>query len=180
MTRKPKSPTTATENVRDGDPKPIAETVGPGRPSAYSETVALQICSGIASGMSLREVCSAETMPDKSTVLRWMLEKDSKFDLFRDQYAQARVIQRELWADETVDISDDGLNDWMLRHDSDGNESGYQLNGEHVQRSRLRVDTRKWFLARLDPKKYGDKQAVEHSGTLTLESLVSQSLAPKG
>ncbi len=44
---------------------------------------------------------------------------------------------------------------------------GWQLNGEHVQRSRLRVDTRKWFLSKLAPKRYGDRQAVEISGQVT-------------
>jgi hypothetical protein len=34
---------------------------------------------------------------------------------------------------------------------------GYELNGEHVQRSRLRIDTRKWHLSKMLPKVYGDK-----------------------
>ena len=45
--------------------------------------------------------------------------------------------------------------------DKAGKESGYQLNGEHVQRSKLRVDTRKWYLSKILPKKYGDKINVE-------------------
>ncbi len=36
------------------------------------------------------------------------------------------------------------------------------LNGEHVQRSRLRVDSRKWLLSKLKPERYGDK--LQHSG----------------
>ncbi len=49
-----------------------------------------------------------------------------------------------------------------LRLDKDGQAAGWQLNGEHVQRSRLRVDTRKWILSKLAPKRYGDK--LQHTG----------------
>jgi hypothetical protein len=38
-----------------------------------------------------------------------------------------------------------------------GVNTGWVLNGEHVQRSRLRVDTRKWFASKVAPKIYGDK-----------------------
>lgn len=63
-------------------------------------------------------------------------------------------------ADEVMDISDDGANDWMQRNDPDN--PGYVVNGEHQARSRLRVDTRKWYLSKLAPKRYGDK--IELSG----------------
>ena len=35
-------------------------------------------------------------------------------------------------------------------------------NNEHIQRSRLRVDARKWIAAKLLPKRYGDK--LQHTG----------------
>jgi hypothetical protein len=64
----------------------------------------------------------------------------------------------------------------MERLDDDGKPIGWQLNGEHLQRSRLRVDTRKWIASKLKPKKYGDKVEHEHSGKLTLEQLVTGSI----
>lgn len=71
-------------------------------------------------------------------------------------------------AEESLEIADDGRNDWMERQSQSekglGVNNGWVLNGEHVQRSRLRVDTRKWFAARLHPKKYGDKVTQEISG----------------
>ena len=60
-----------------------------------------------------------------------------------------------MWADEKVEIADNASNDWMEREDSDN--PGFTLNGEHIQRSRLRIDTRKWLLSKLVPKKFGDK-----------------------
>ncbi len=45
--------------------------------------------------------------------------------------------------------------------DKDGKKA---LDHEHVQRSRLRVDTRKWAAGKLAPKRYGDK--LNLGGTL--------------
>ena len=55
-----------------------------------------------------------------------------------------------------ADIADNGENDYMKRSGKD-QEPGYVVNGEAIQRSRLRVDARKWLLSKLAPKKYGDK-----------------------
>lgn len=131
-----------------------------GRPSDFNETTALEICERLAEGESLRAICLADDMPSKSTVFRWL---DSN-PTFRDQYARAREFQADTMADEMQDIADDGSNDWMEKHDKDGNAIGWQLNGEHVQRSKLRIDTRKWNASKLKPKKYGDKITNEVTG----------------
>jgi hypothetical protein len=59
-------------------------------------------------------------------------------------------------------IADDGRNDWMARKDP--SNPGYELNGEHVQRSRLRLDARKWLTSKILPKQYGDRTEVEAYG----------------
>lgn len=97
-------------------------------------------------------------MPHVATVLRW-LGKD-EHAAFREQYARAREAQADVLADESIEIADDATNDWMEVNAADEKGEKYRLNGEHVQRSRLRVDTRKWFASKLAPKKYGDKLAV--------------------
>ncbi len=61
--------------------------------------------------------------------------------------------------DEITDIADDGSNDYIEQEQKNG-KIARVLDGEHVQRSRLRVDTRKWVLARMLPKIYGDKIAL--------------------
>jgi hypothetical protein len=110
------------------------------------------ICEGLARGMTLREVCKAEGMPDESTVRKWALED---YEGFYPQYAKAREIGYQAMADETIDIADNAQNDWMERNGED--DAGWQANGEHIQRSRLRIDTRKWLLSKALPKVYGDK-----------------------
>jgi hypothetical protein len=148
-----------------------------GRPSRYSAKLAADICGLLAAGQSLREVCRSETMPSESTVRSWAL--DDK-DGFSAQYTRAREIGYLTMADELFEIADDGSNDWMERQGEDKSAT-YVLNGEHVQRSRLRVDTRKWMLSKVLPKVFGDK--IQHSGdpenpvamTVTWKSPVKES-----
>lgn len=131
-----------------------------GRPTDYSEELADEICERIADGESLRSICRDEDKPSKSTVCRWLTVHQS----FQDQYAKAREAQADAIFDEMLDIADDASNDWMERRDADGEAIGWQINGDHVQRTRLRLDTRKWMAGKLRPKKYGEKIVNEHSG----------------
>lgn len=118
-------------------------------------------------GDSLRRICNEPAMPTKTTVCRWLADPE-KFPLFCDQYARAREVQAEMLADELIDISDEGTNDWMEKKAADGSVAGWALNGEHVQRSRLRIDTRKWAASKLLPKKYGDRITNDHVGNVTV------------
>lgn len=132
---------------------------------AYSRDVADAICAAIADGQSLREICSQEKMPDKATVFRWLEANEA----FRDQYARAREIQADTLFDEILEISDNSKNDWMERRGQD--DAGWQANGEHIQRARLRVDARKWMAGKLRPKVYGEKLDLNHTGTVRVDSV---------
>ena len=66
--------------------------------------------------------------------------------------------------EEMLEIADDGSNDWMERTGKDGETGDKVVDHEHVSRSKLRVDTRKWMLARMAPKKYGDATNIKLSG----------------
>lgn len=131
-----------------------------GRPSLFGAEVASTICSRIADGESLREICRDDAMPDKATVLRWL----GAHEEFRDQYARAREAQADYFADEILEIADDGSNDWMLR--KVGEEEIEVANHEHISRSKLRVDARKWLMSKMAPKKYGDRTETVLSGSI--------------
>ncbi len=126
-----------------------------GRPSLYTEALAAKLCLRLAEGETLRSICRDEAMPGKTTVLRWL--SDKKNGDFRDQYAHARELQADSLFDEALEIADDVSGDWST--DKDGKKT---LDHEHVQRSRLRVDTRKWAAGKMAPKRYGDK--IQHTG----------------
>ena len=126
-----------------------------GRPSDYKPETATAICERLSQGESLRKICEDEAMPSKSTVMLWL----NAHPEFSDQYAHAREAQADHWAEEIVQISDDGANDTYK--DDDGN---VRTDQDVIARSRLRVDTRKWLMARMAPKKYGDKITQEVTG----------------
>ena len=130
-----------------------------GRPSDYSVEITTAICIRLGLGESLREICRDSGMPDKTTVLRWLATHAA----FRTQYASAREAQADYYAEEIIEISDDASNDWMTRNRGDG-ETEEVENKEVLARSRLRVDTRKWLMARMAPKKYGDRIVQEVTG----------------
>lgn len=145
------------------NPRPVGpKSEKLGRPSIFTPDIAETICNRIAEGESLRSVCRDATMPSKSTVMKWLGENEE----FSDQYARAREAQADHFADEIIEIADDATNDFMVRERQDGSTEEV-LNTEHVQRSRLRVDARKWLAARMAPKKYGDKITQEFTGTGT-------------
>ncbi len=131
-----------------------------GRPSDYTQEKADKICEMLSEGMSLRSVCKEEGMPSAATVFKWMREHED----FLKQYTRAKEESADAMAEECLDIADDGTNDYMERLDKDGESVGYQVNGEHIQRSRLRVETRKWLMAKMKPKKYGEKVVQEQTG----------------
>lgn len=124
-----------------------------GRPSKFTQELADHICAELMEGKSLRRICMAENMPNRSTVFLWLASNES----FSDQYARAREIQGDTYFDEAIDIADDGQNDTY--EDADGNK---RTDMDVIARSRLRVDTRKWAASKLRPKKYGDRIDVDH------------------
>lgn len=137
------------------------EGVKQGRPSAFSQEVADAICEGLADARSLRSICLDEGMPSQTTVFRWLA--DDRYSDFREQYARAREAQADAIFDEILDIADDGTNDWVEKERQDGSTHTV-LDAEHVQRSKLRIDARKWMAGKLAPKKYGEKLDLTSDG----------------
>lgn len=147
-----------------------------GRPSSYTKAIADEICSLLATGKTLREVCRDERFPAESTVRTWAVDDREGFAA---QYTRAREIGYHAMADELLEVADDGRNDWIERGD-EGGKASYVLNGEHVQRSRLRVDTRKWMLAKALPKIYGDKVSLAGDGETPLTIVVQKFVDDEG
>jgi len=138
-----------------------------GRPTDYSEELANKICAEITTGKSLTTVLKAEEMPGHTAVFSWL----SKYPKFAENYARACRERTETLVEMGFDIANDARNDFMEDEYMKGKTPGYQLNGENIQRSKLRVDYIKWYAARMLPKKYGDKLDVTSEGE-KLEGLI--------
>jgi hypothetical protein len=133
------------------------------RPPTYSKALAQRICEKLVEGMTLRQIGELPGMPTKTTILRWL--GDDRYVSFRDQYARARELQSEAMADDILEIADDGRNDWMEIVSKDGDSVGWRVNGEAVQRSKLRVESRKWLMSKMLPKKYGSVKTESGEGS---------------
>ena len=114
------------------------------RPSKYENKadICALVLSGMRGGLSAFKACEEAGVPH-STFLLW-LKDDAEL---ADSYARAREDLIERIANEVIELSDadvglqpDGKKDW-----------------DAVQKHKLQVDTRKWLLSKLAPKKYGDK-----------------------
>lgn len=99
-------------------------------------------------------------MPSWGTVYNWM-EADAEF---ASLIARARERGEDSIAAECLEIADDSRNDYVDKLNANGEIVGKQLDSEHVQRSKLRIETRLKLLAKWNPKKYGEKIQAEHTG----------------
>jgi hypothetical protein len=140
-----------------------------GRPLTYTAEVGKAICARLAQGDSLAEICRDEGMPPAPTVRAWILDDVGGFAALS---MRAYSLGYEALAEECLDIADSGRNDWMEIHGQD--DVGWRLNGEHIQRSRLRIETRMRLLGKWAAKRYGDKVAVTDPDGNPLTLLLQQ------
>ena len=115
------------------------------------------ILSEIEEGNSLRSILSKKDMPSRYTFFEWLKDDEEK----ANQYARACEVRAESIFEDILEIADNSSNDTIYT------DKGEIPNSEWMQRSRLRVDARKWMLGKMNPKKYGEKIQQEHSGEVT-------------
>lgn len=129
-----------------------------GRPSTYTPEIAALICERLATGESLRAICRDDGMPPESTVRGWVLDDVQGFSA---HYARARDIGLDALAEETLAIADTP----QEGEETEQTDDGYKVKrGDMLGHRKLQVDTRKWLLSKLAPKKYGDKTSMELTG----------------
>jgi hypothetical protein len=143
----------------------------------------LAVCERVAKGELVKYAAIAEGT-DANRVREWGLLPE-----YSVLYEKARVSQAHALAEEAVEIADgedaltllyeeaveaeeDAANTDALR------KAAQALRANIVARARLRLDSRKWLTSKIAPRIYGDKQQVEHSGVVTLESLLTDSHKP--
>lgn len=130
-----------------------------GRPTKYTKELAEEICETIASSSKgLTRLCKEnKNWPNRSNIMKWL----RKYPEFRDLYTKSKQDQVDVFVDEILEIADDTSNDTLIRIDKNGEEQEI-CNSEWINRSRLRVDTRKWLAAKLCPRVYGERAIKEH------------------
>lgn len=131
-----------------------------GRPTEFSLELASEICLALATSTEgIGPLCKKnEDWPHSATVFKWrILHKE-----FGEMYARAKQQQVEALVDEIIEIADDTSQDTLIT-----DEGKEVVNHEHINRSRLRIDTRKWLAAKLAPRVYGDK--IQYDGNVSIK-----------
>lgn len=147
--------------------KPAAKKLG-GRPTIYSEEACNRICALLIEGHTLRQIGELDGLPSKRTIMDWL----AKHEEFQHHYVRAREVQAYLGEDEIIEIADDGSRDFVERVVKGRKQTVFDK--QNVERAKLRVEARKWLMAKRLPKRYGEKIDHSVSGELNLTSAMEQ------
>lgn len=132
----------------------LARMAKTGRPSKFTPELFARICERLSRGETLTAICRDDGMPAVRTVNEWT-ETSAELSA---SFARARAEGFDSIADEAITIAD-------------------ATDPEMVNCARLQVDTRKWLLARWDPKRYGDRMQID--ADVTVEKLSDADLDAK-
>lgn len=120
------------------------------------DKVFLDIIQQIELGRSLKNILDDDTYPiSRATFYNWLNENPERIEL----YKRATEIRADNIFDDMLELADDGTKDYY--YDVNGNR---QQSMVAVNRSRLQLDTRKWVLGRMNPKKYSEKLDITSGG----------------
>lgn len=156
--------------------------------------VAVYVCDKISSssksiGSILKEGFDGHELPGYSTFARWIAEEpeDAGPDSIREMYARAKEAQADWMAEELAELHNKA---WVPAFDAEGNlmrtKTGEPLmvvDKSSAALVRLEADNKKWLMAKLKPKRYGEKQTTEMTGpgggAIVVESHVTLHKAPE-
>lgn len=158
--------------------EPTAVRAGRGAPRRYDRAAVVErVCAELRAGRSLNAICtSGEGLPSAGRFLEWVEADDPPG--IAEMYARARQVGYSLLAEELVQLADK-THEWVMvpETDSDGwpvldaatgeprlRRVLMPLNADVIAHKRVQIDTRKWMLAKMLPRVYGDKTTTELTG----------------
>jgi hypothetical protein len=146
-------------------PKQTAAKPAPkkrGRKSTFSQATARAIVEKLSRGIPMAEICRARTMPAVRTVSEWQATNAE----FAASIARARMDGYDAIAAECLRIS----NTPLVGIEETLKPTGREVKkGDMLGHRKLQIETRLKLLAKWDPKRYGDKLDIEHSGSVDVE-----------
>ena len=123
----------------------------------YSRAIEDEICRRLSEGESLSSICRTPGFPCATVVRKWVVQDRGGIGA---RYARAREAGWEALADQLFEISDD---DSFL---------GQPDASAAAAQRRLAVDTRKWFLSKVLPHRFGDRvEVVGNAGARSSRAL---------
>lgn len=118
------------------------------------EKVFDNILEDIEQGKSLRQVLRNENKPSSRTFFKWLDNDENKVK----RYARACSLRADSMFDDMIDISDTTEEGTTI---TESDKGIFTNTGDMIQHRRLKIDTRKWILSKMNPKKYGDSKQIK-------------------
>jgi hypothetical protein len=142
------------------------------RAALYAPELADRILDQMLGGRTLNDICRDPGMPDARTVRTWIRQD---CEGFAQRFLQARDIGGTAIAEQIMDIADDASHDWIMRRKKNGDVEAV-VDREHIARTRLRCDVRRWLLSKQLPKVYGSRPEpdADHPKEDRLDLLMKQ------
>lgn len=113
-----------------------------------------QILLGIEEGDSLRSVLKREGMPNSSTFYEW-IDNDKEKSI---HYARACEKRADTMFEQILEIAytpEQGIT-------TKETERGLEITtADMLGHRKLKIDSIKWMLGKMQPKKYGDKAGID-------------------
>ena len=110
------------------------------------------ICDIIISGKSLRTALTKVKLSSQ-TFFIWIREDE----ILSKQYARATCERAELMFEDMLDIADKSPK-------LTNTKFGTTVDTGDIQHKRVKIDTRKWALSKMNPKKYGNIPEQKDNG----------------
>lgn len=133
-----------------------------GRPSRFSPAVAAEIVEKLSKGIPMAEICRPARMPAVRTANDWM----SANEAFSASIARARADGFDMIAADCLKIADTQKCGKIVKRGPDGTTTTTE---DMLGHRKLQIETRLKLLAKWDPKRYGEKLDLQHSGSVEIE-----------
>jgi len=141
-------------------------------PHAFTQEIVDTVCERLAGGESLRSVCRDENMPSRQAIYSWVIRHPD----FADKYARSTSLREDYLFDEIIEIADTPQLGTKKVIKPDG--SVETTEGDMIEHRRLRIDARKWALARMSPRKYGDRQINDTNLKVVVPPEITEDMTP--
>ena len=129
-----------------------------------------EILERVRGGMSLSKACIGDDWtPARQTFELWC-SQDPALD---SEYTCAREARADAIFEECLEISDRQGADVVTVDGVD------VIDHNVIARNKLMIDTRRWMLGKMQPKKYGEKLELEHGGKIELTPTINFNAKPK-
>lgn len=128
------------------------------------------IIEQMVEGKSLREICAQDGYPSMYAFLRLVAADPEVETVYR---AAAELRADGLFEKMMAVASTPMQGEKTKTTESDDGVKTETTTGDMVEHRKLQVDTLKWALARMNPKKYGDKVDMTHGGKVKVISLTA-------